>query len=80
MAARAPSQVHVETLIARGRLVLAVFLLLVLWVRAPRDEAIVMWVGAMLLGYWAVLVAACLLYVVAALAFPSPDSRPVETD
>jgi signal transduction histidine kinase len=55
MAARAPSQVHVETLIARGRLVLAVFLLLVLWVRAPRDEAIVMRVGAMLLGYASVL-------------------------
>ena len=35
MPPRAPSQVHVETLIARGRLVLAVFLLLALRVAVP---------------------------------------------
>jgi len=55
MAARAPSQVHVETLIARGRLVLAVFLVLVLWVAGPRHEVIVMRVAALLLGYASVL-------------------------
>ncbi len=37
MAPRAPSQVRVETLIARGRLVLAVFLLLALRVAIPRS-------------------------------------------
>jgi signal transduction histidine kinase len=55
MTARAPSQVHVETLVARGRLVLAVFLVTVLWVAGPRHEAIVMQVATILLGYSAVL-------------------------
>ena len=36
MPPRAPSQVHVETLIARGRLVLAVFMLLALGIGLPR--------------------------------------------
>ena len=40
MPPRAPSQVHVETLIARGRLVLAVFMLLALRVAMPRGPGL----------------------------------------
>jgi signal transduction histidine kinase len=52
---RAPSQVHVETLIARGRLVLAVFMLLALRVAMPRGPWPAFSLALAFLGYAAVL-------------------------
>ena len=51
MPPRAPSQVRVETLIARGRLVLAVFLLLALRVATPRGSESAFGVALAFLGY-----------------------------
>jgi signal transduction histidine kinase len=56
MTARAPSQVHVETLIARGRLVLAVFMLLALRVAEPRVTALTVRSAIAYFAYAAVLV------------------------
>ena len=55
MPPRAPSQVRVETLIARGRLVLAVFLLLALRVATPRGSGSAFGVALAFLGYAGVL-------------------------
>ena len=55
MPPRAPSQVHVETLIARGRLVLAVFMLLALRVAMPRGPWSAFSLALAFLGYAAVL-------------------------
>ena len=55
MPPRAPSQVRVETLIARGRLVLAVFLLLALRVATPRGSGPAFGVASAFLGYAGVL-------------------------
>ena len=55
MPPRAPSQVRVETLIARGRLVLAVFLLLALRVAMPRGEGSAFRVALAFLAYAGVL-------------------------
>ncbi len=51
----APSQVRVETLIARGRLVLAVFLLLALRVSVPRASSLAFGVALAFLAYAGVL-------------------------
>lgn len=56
MTPRAPSQVHVETLIARGRLVLAVFMLLALRVAEHKPSGAPFRVAAAYLAYAAVLV------------------------
>jgi len=55
MPSRAPSQVRVETLIARGRLVLAVFLLLALRVAIPRSPTLAFNISVAFLAYAAVL-------------------------
>lgn len=55
MPSRAPSQVRVETLIARGRLVLAVFMLLALRVAMPRGSASAFRLALVFLAYASVL-------------------------
>lgn len=55
MPSRAPSQVRVETLIARGRLVLAVFLLLALRVAVPRSPTLAFNIAVAFLAYAGVL-------------------------
>lgn len=55
MPPRAPSQVRVETLIARGRLVLAVFLLLALRVAMPSGQGSALGVALAFLAYAGVL-------------------------
>jgi len=55
MPPRAPSQVRVETLIARGRLVLAVFMLLALRVAMPRESGAAFSIALAFLAYAAVL-------------------------
>jgi signal transduction histidine kinase len=55
MPPRAPSQVRVETLIARGRLVLAVFLLLALRIATPRVPSSAFGVATAFLAYTGVL-------------------------
>lgn len=55
MPPRAPSQVHVETLIARGRLVLAVFMLLALRVALPHGPESAAGVAWAFLAYAALL-------------------------
>ena len=55
MPPRAPSQVHVETLIARGRLVLAVFLLLALRVTVPNGPSSAFGFALAFLAYAAAL-------------------------
>ena len=55
MPPRAPSQVHVETLIARGRLVLAVFLLLALRVAVPNGPGSAFGFALAFLAYAAAL-------------------------